>query len=244
MNALPGRKAIVENLTALMLKGQTMLLYGPIGIGKTAILEAIRLAIIKKHRPYGFAVQTGSLSSLTSVLLTAYPHACNNAVTQRQIRSALRAEIESNPGVLLLDHLHNPGMQFKGFLSSLRGTGLGVLIAADAEAPRDHARIRSMHLAWREMAVHPLSNRYMYRIFADSLSHKSLPNPLKNSDRAALVKMAHGRPGWILMISDLLQKTDFWSNGNVLLANIRISIMTEIARMYFESIDDFSYTEN
>ena len=227
-----------------MLKGQTMLLYGPIGIGKTAILEAVRLAIIKKHRPCGFAVQTRSLSSLTATLLTAYPHAYSNTVTQRQIRSALRAAIENNPGVLLLDHIHNPGMQFKGFLSSLRGTGLGVLIAADAEAPRDHARIRSMHLAWREMAVHPLSNRYMYRIFADSLSHKSLLNPLKNSDRAALVKMAHGRPGWILMINDLLKQTEYWSNGDVLLANMRISIMTLIAGMYFESIGDFSYAKN
>jgi len=226
------------------LKGQTVLLYGPIGIGKTAILEAVRLVIIKKRRPCGFAVQTGSLSSLTSVLLTAYPYACNNAVTQRQIRNALRAAIENNPGVLLLDHVHNPGTQFKGFLSSLRGTGLGVLISADAEVPRDHVRLRSMHLAWRDMAVPPLSNRYMYRILADSLSVKLLPNPLKNSDRAALVKMAHGRPGWILMISDLLQKTDFWSNGNVLLANIRISIMTLIAGMYFESIGDFSYAKN
>ena len=241
MDVLFGRKAIVKDLTALILKGQTVLFYGPMGIGKTAILEAVKMSIEKKHRPCGFAVQTRSLSSLTAALLCAYPDAYNDAATQLQIRRALRAAIANHPGVLLLDHIHNPGTQFKGFLHSLRDAGMGILITADAEVPRDHVRLRSMRLTWREMAVPPLSNRYMYRILADSLSWKFLPNPLKNSDRAALVKMSHGRPGWILMISDLLQKTDFWSNGNVLLTNIRISIMTEIARMYFKSIGDFSH---
>jgi MoxR-like ATPase len=33
---LYGRKAIVDALVALMLRGQMVLLYGPVGIGKTA----------------------------------------------------------------------------------------------------------------------------------------------------------------------------------------------------------------
>jgi hypothetical protein len=243
VDALLGRKAIVNDLTALMLEGRNVLLYGPMGIGKTAILEAVRRTVEKKGLPCGLSVQTRSLSDLTNALLRAYPDAIDNGMTQRQIRSDLRRAIVNNPGVLFLDHIHDPGTQFKGYLRLLRESGLGMLIAADVDAPRDHAHFRAMHLAWREMAVHPLLNLYIYRMLAYMLSGKSLPNSLKSSDSIGLVRMAQGRPGWICMISDLLEQTDYWSNGNVLLANIRISIMSEIARRYFVLTGDCSYAE-
>lgn len=227
------RKTIVYDLTALMLSGQIVLLYGPMGSGKIAILEAVRRYVEKEYRPCGLSTQTRSLSDLTAALLRAYPNVSNEGRTQRQIRSDLRLSIDNNPGVLLLDHLNGAGTQFKGYLRSLRGTGLGVLLAADVETYRDHARLRSMHLAYREMEINPLQSRYMHRILSDSLSGKALPNPLNDDDRSALVKVAHGRPGWMLKIGTLLQKKDYWSHGHVQVASIRISIMTEITARYF-----------
>jgi energy-coupling factor transporter ATP-binding protein EcfA2 len=239
MGPFYGRKAIVDDLIALMLKGQIVLLYGPMGIGKTAILEAVRRAIEKDRRPCGFSPQTRSLSDLTAALIQAYPDVNIVGQTQRQIRSALRLAIENNPGVLLCDHLCDAGTQFKGYLRSLRWTtALGVLFAAHAEVPRDHERFRSMHLAYREMEVHPLPSRYMHRIFADTLSGKSLPGFLTDKDRSALVRVAHGRPGWMSIIGELLQRSDFWIEGHVHIAFMRISVMAEIAKRYFVCTND------
>jgi Cdc6-like AAA superfamily ATPase len=195
MAGLHGRRTVVKVLTELMLNGQTVLLYGPMGIGKTAIMEAVGRSVKKQKRPCGFARRTRSLSEMTEALLAAYPNAQRDGRTQRQIRGDLSDAIEDQPGVLLLDHLHDAGTQFKGYLRSLQGTGLGVLLAADVEVPRDHARFRSMRLAYREMEVPPLPSRYMHCILMNSLSEKTLPNSLKDADRSALVKVAHGRPG-------------------------------------------------
>jgi hypothetical protein len=234
---LYGRKAIEDDLVALMLRGQTVMLYGPWGIGKTSILEAVRRAVEKEGRPCGFAAHTRSLSDLTNALLRAYHEVSDEGRTQRQIRSALRLAIEKNPGALLLDHLREAGTQFKGYLRSLRGRGLGVLLAADMEAPRDHARFRSMRLSYREMEVPPLPGRYMRRILDNSLAGKSLPHPLTEADRSALLKAAQGRPGWVHLIGDLLPSADYWSGGRVHVESMRASIMIKINKSYWKAVE-------
>jgi len=228
-----GRKDIVDELTSLMMRGQVVLLYGPIGIGKTSILEAVKRSIEKENRPCGFSPQTSSLSDLTAALLRAYPDIDAEGRTPRQVRSALRMAVERNPGVVLLDHLRNAGTHFKGYLASFRGTRLGAIIAADVEVPRDHDRFRAMHFAYREEKVPPLANRYLRRLLAEALAKQSVPQPLSEADGEALVKAAHGRPGWILLIAELLQNPDYWSGGRVHVKSILASVTIMINKKYW-----------
>jgi len=241
MNALPGRKALVHDLARLILEKQAILLYGPVGIGKSSILENVRQIIDETRKPWGISRETRTVSDLTEALLGAYPEALDADMGQLRLRSALLAANRDNPGVLFLDHVHNPGTQFKGLLRSLNWAGMGMLIAADAEGPRDHGRIRAMHFTWREKVVAPLSNRYISGIMDDLLMKKQTLHTLKKTDRIALIRMARGRPGWVHMIMKRLQRKDFWDGGNVLLANVRISIITEIADRYLEPVDKFLY---
>jgi len=228
-----GRKDIVDELTALMLRGQVVLLYGPMGIGKTSILEAVRRIVEKEDRPCGFSPQTSSLSDLTAALLRAYPDIDAEGRTPRQVRSALRMAVERNPGVVLLDHLRNAGTQFKGYLASFRGTRLGAIIAADVEVPRDHLRFRAMHLAYREIKVPPLANRHLRRLLAEALDGKSLPHPCSEANASALVKVARGRPGWILLMAELLQDPNYWGGGNVHVNSIQASVTIMINKKYW-----------
>ena len=184
------------------------------------------------RRPCGLSRRTQSLSDVTAALQAAYPEVPHRGRAQRRIRSALRLTIEVHPGVLLLDHIGDPGTQFKGYLRSLRGKGLGVLMAADVETPRDHERLRAMRLAFQEIEVPPLTSRTMRRILADALSGSPLPFALQPADGSALIRMARGRPGWIVMASRLLRDAHYWRNGRMRKESVRAEIMTQIMGRY------------
>ncbi len=234
MPRLYGRQTVVRNLAERLRAGETVLFYGPVGSGKSTALDRLAYYTGKQHRPYGFCRPTRSLRDITEALLAAYPDIRHEGRTQRQIRHDLSSAIENRPGTLLLDHFSDVGTQLKGYLRSLRGTGLGVLWVADAETPRDHERLRAMRLAYQEINIPPLPSRIMHRILADRLAAAGpLPFSLPETDRIALIRMARGRPGWIVMICDLLRRPRFWDDGRVLKAPLKAEIISKIAGMYF-----------
>jgi hypothetical protein len=194
-----GRDAIVDTVEALALSGETVLVYGPLGIGKTAILDELARRAQQAGRPCAICPRTERLSDVTEALVRGYATG-TGALTQRQRRSRVRLAIERKPGILLLDHLLDVGNAVKGYLRSLRGTGLGVVIAADVEQSRDHAHVRALGLAHRELALPPLHGRQLRRLLEREIELQRLPTPVSDSDRDALIQVAQGRPGWIVRL--------------------------------------------
>jgi len=119
-----GREEILDTVEALALSGETVMVYGPLGIGKTAILGELARRAEQAGRPCAICPRTERLSDVTEALVRCYPTG-TDALTQRQRRCRVRLAIERKPGILLLDHLLDVGNAVKGFLRSLRGTGLG-----------------------------------------------------------------------------------------------------------------------
>jgi energy-coupling factor transporter ATP-binding protein EcfA2 len=233
MARLYGRRDVVGQLAELLLAGRTVLLYGPMGSGKSAILEALALTMKKQGRPCGFCPSARSLCNITEALLAVYPAVRCAGRTQRQLRSDLVYAVEARPGALLLDHLGDVGTQFKGYLRAMRGTGLGVLLAADAEVARDHDQLRAMHLAYLEVEVPPLPSRCLHRILDETLLADPLPFTLADTDRSAIIRMVRGRPGWVIRAGRILGDIHYWRDGRVMLESLRAEIMTRIAGMYF-----------
>ena len=238
MTRLYGRRGIVKCLAEPLLAGRTVLLYGPMGSGESSLLEALVRSMQKQRRPCAFCRCTRSLSDITEALLAVYPGVRVEGRTQRLLRSYLADAIEARPGVLLLDHLGDAGTQFKGYLRTLRGTGLGVLLAADAEATRDHEHLRAMNLAYQEIKIPPLASPSMNRILAEVLLANPLPFIFTRGDKSALIRMARGRPGWIVMAVQILHDIHYWRNSRVLRESLRAEIMTRIAGMYFEKLNE------
>ena len=222
----------MKDLAEPLLAGRTVLLYGPMGSGKSALLEALARSMKKQRRPCGFCPSSRSLCDITEALLAAYPAVRRQGRTQRQLRSDLVYAVEARPGALLLDHLGDVGTQFKGYLRTMRGTGLGVLLAADTEVARDHDQLRAMHLAFLEVEVPPMLSRCLHRILDEALEAAPLPFALTDTDRSALIRMARGRPGWVIWAGRILGGIHYWQDGRVLLESLRAEIMTRITSVY------------
>jgi len=225
------RNKILGNLEALACAGRTVLVYGPQGIGKSTILKKLYSRIRAMGRPCGLAIKTETLRDVTEALAHAYPEVKKEFLNQKQVKGYLRAAVERNPGVLLLDHLSSVGNATKGYLRSLYGTGLGVVIAADVENRKDHERVRAYHLAYHEMEIPPLSAKSMRRLLNKEISQLTMPYDLIKKDYMALLKISAGRPGMIVLLAQRLSDPLYWAEGRVkfelLRADVLISFMTQ-----------------
>jgi len=232
MNRLVGREKLLVHLEREVLRGSTLILLGPLGMGKSSILAALASRLREHNRPCGLAPDTRCLGDITAALASAYPDIDASSLTQRRLRSCLRLAVEERPGVLLLDHISTAGTATKGFLRSLRGTGLGVLLAADVENRRDHVATRALHLAYMETGVSPLARSTMVAILDPRLESRALPHALQEEDRRGLLLLAKGNPGRLVSFVDLLVDERFWREGRVSTSSVNGAALELVLRRY------------
>jgi AAA ATPase-like protein len=226
---LIGRKKIVEALVSLAGQGETVLVHGPRGIGKSAILAEVARKIRAAGKPCKVWPQTEAFGDVVLGLAEVYPDVQVVGRNHRQLRNAFRLAIEADPGVLILDHFTGTGTAMKGFLRHLRRSGLGILIAAEVDHPRDRARLRHMMLSPWEVPVPPLPPKHLRIAFDDALRDFALPHPLDEAGTIALLGMTRGRPGWIRSALERLSVPRYWSNGKVLVDLLEIDVTIEIS---------------
>jgi hypothetical protein len=233
---LLGRKKLLDQVEDAALRGRTVLLLGPMGIGKTSILAELQKRITARSVPCGLAPDTRDIGDVTAALWSAYPQISEPTGAQRHLRSRLRSAVEAIPGVLLLDHVTTAGTAMKGFLRSLRGTGFGVVLAADVENRRDHAKMRDLHLTHLEIIVPPLAGRSMASLFCYLLEGRALSFTLHDDDRKRLLRLAKGNPGRLLTFLDLLAEPRFWREGRARTTAINGEAMILALRRYLVEI--------
>lgn len=227
---------MVDELAALACDGDTVLVFGPLGIGKSSILsEAVR-CMRRRGTPCGFSERTTTFQDIVRGLEGAYPGIEAHGRKHRQLRYRLRLSIESRRGVLVLDHLSSVGTAAKGLLRYARGLRLGILIGADIENPRDHAWLRSLRLSHREFRVPPLPDRYLETVFDTALSAIVLPHPLDEAASSSIVEKAQGRPGWIVRMARRLEEERYWSHGRVLVDLLGIDVAVETMEHYMRPV--------
>ena len=231
--ALIGRERVFAAVCRLLDAGQTVLVYGPVGAGKTALIDAVAARARAHGIPLGISRKTETLGELTAALARAYPDVDAHSGSKRRARARLRLTAEVRPGLLLLDHVGDTGTMFKATLKALRGTGVGVLLAADVEKPRDHERARGLRLAFHELALLPLGAVAMKRVLARALASVSLPFRLSEEDLRDLVRAAEGVPGRAVSFASALEKTSAWtSQGRPRVAWLRLEAIVAAAESY------------
>jgi hypothetical protein len=233
---LPGRMMLVRRIVELLAGGEEVLLLGPVGIGKTAILMAVAKALDQVGcSPPVIVPSASGLRAVVDRLVLRYPQEGN---ARSDLPHLLRRAIEQHPAILLLDHVTNPSPTLKGFFRSIRGTGSGVAFAVDIEDERDRARIRSHRLAVREIVVPPLDGRTMRRLF--QRNQETMGRRLHGDDEASLLALARGRPGHLQWFTKWLGDARYWCDGRVRLSRLRFEAAAAVARRYLFSPDRLS----
>jgi len=223
------RDRVLREIETLLRAGNTVLVWGPWGIGKSTWLAALHEHARRERLPCGISPQTSSLRDVTQAFARAYPEVSLEQRSQRQIRWALRLALDAQPGLLLLDDLRKAGSALRSFLRSLRGSGLGIGIAADVEGPRDLARLRALHLAYHERAFPPLRGAPLHKLVSNAV-----PASIHAQDRRTLVRMAAGRPGWVVRIGERLRDPEYWRGDRIQLEKLRADIAVEVLAHYVE----------
>jgi energy-coupling factor transporter ATP-binding protein EcfA2 len=228
---LLGREQSLATLGAWLDDGEVVVLYGPVGVGKSALLRALERRARQRERPCGLAIRTASLADFTQALGRAYPSVAP-AATQRQWRGRLRIAAERAPGVLLLDDLGRTGTAFKGALKAVRGMGLGIALAADVDQPRDRDRVRGLALSHREMELTPLHGSSIRALLGSLLTARSLPFALGREEFQALVTATEGLPGRAVDFADALLDPNSWRGGRPRVDWLRTGSVIRAAEHY------------
>ncbi len=208
-----GRREVLATVEALLRQGQTVLLHGPVGIGKTTLLAALKGRARAAGIPCGHAVRTETLSDLTRALCAAHPTVDPAVGGAQNLKSRLRLATEGRPCWLLLDGLGATGSAFKGSLRRLRGIGAGMVLAADTDRPRDHARVRSLGLTRHEIELAPLHRRTIRALLLRMTAATPLPFGLDEADVHDLAVCAEGMPGRCAWFVDALRDPRAWHLG-------------------------------
>lgn len=207
---LLGREEELAKLGELMRGGQSVVLYGRVGVGKSALLRALAQRTRKEGRPCALVTRTTSLGDFTRALAHAYPGVATDG-TQRQLRGRLRRAVESRPAVLLFDGLGQTGSAFKGALKSVRGTGLGVVLAADVDQPRDRERVRALGLSHHELEIRALHGNSMRALLQTLLERRRPAHSLAAAHMRALVAATEGLPGRAVDFAEALADPRSWA---------------------------------
>jgi AAA domain-containing protein len=232
LTAIPnGRAGVIATLERRLSQGREVLIFGPVGVGKTTVLRAIEKRARSRSIPCGFSERTNTLSDLTGALSVAYPE-IKSGGSQRAVRSRLYGAVETRPGFLLLDHLGNVGSAFKGVLRSLRGTGMGVLLAADVDQVRDRFRVRRLHVTYLELELAPLHGSTIRALMRTLLANSDLPFPLRGHDLRVLARQADGLPGRAVWFVHALREPGAWTNGRPRLDWLRTEAIIAAAEHY------------
>jgi len=226
-----GRSQLVKNIAREALQGETLLLRGPWGIGKTAVLTHVARSVREAGRACGVAQRTEVLRDVIAALEACYPEARGS--TYRETRIRIRRATDRRPGVLLLDHLGQSTPPLRTYLKALRGTGVGVIIAADVEHARDRESVRALRLAYRELDIPPLGRPDMGHVLSAELARKDSPRPLDEAERRRLLALADGRPGLIRWLLDFLTTRGAgWPSGRIHWETLRAEMSAAVVAIH------------
>jgi hypothetical protein len=199
------RAALIEQLAAHLRAGYAVLAYGPRGIGASTVLDGCAAKVAGDRRVVRIA-HLASFADLIEPLSRAY------VGEGRAARERLHAAISREPGAVLVDRVERAGARLRREIRELGAIGLGAILVGQADTPREHAQLRALRLAHREIAIPPLDRGAM-RELLDAHLAPELAARLLDADRERVLGAALGRPGLLVALVGRLAQPRYWRGG-------------------------------
>jgi hypothetical protein len=222
-------RALTTRLAAGLSRGQHVVLWGPRGSGKSALLRAV-LPELRSAR-CALCATTSSLDDITRTLERAYSEIATAGLTRRAARSRLWWAADAEPGCLLLDHVTRVPSAMKGWLRRLRGGVVGVTLAVDVDSPRERQRLREMKVGCLSLRMPPTSSRTLMRLLGHAWSMEPA-FALPTAARRILVRAARGRPGWIVLCAALGAQPRYWHQQQ-----LRVHVLALDTEMHLRAVN-------
>jgi predicted ATPase len=213
------------DMMARLRRGEHLVLYGPRGSGKSALIARLHARFARAGIPCGLSSATAHLDDITRALARAYPRVDTDDIPRRKARAHLRTAADANEGILLLDHVTDVSTAMIGFLRRLRGGITGVLLAVDVEKEQDGQRLRHRHLGTLALPMPPVPTGSLRKLFRQCTADRRLPRISATLERQ-IMRSARGRPGWIVQCARLIAEERYWRD-EILQASL-LCVDTEI----------------
>lgn len=215
------------SLQARLLRGEHLMLLGPRGSGKSAVLQELYLRLRRAGAPCAYCPVTQSLDHITCALESAYPGVDTGEITRRAARMRLWNAADRRMGVLLLDEFCGVSTAMVAFLRRLHGKIAGVLSAVDVDDEREQRAVRPWRYGAMSVRV-PLATKAQLRKLLLARQTEFGLSEIDASARARFLAAARGRPGWIIECTELARLSRYWCEHGLLVSVLCIDTETAV----------------
>jgi hypothetical protein len=226
---LVNRAKEVERLTLALGSGDSVLLLGPQGSGKTRIVQealfANPRALYVEWQPTLHAL----LIAMARALLDA-PEAWLKTQTSVSLKGLLWNALESSPVPIVLDGIAGASFPAYRFLQRIYHSPGVALCAASRDAGTLGALGRLFWNPQKVLPVPPLQHRDAERLFESAADCFQLRGLSLDEFREKVLQSAGGNPGQIIEMCRLATQPQYLSGRYIKFAPLRIDVAMKFAR--------------
>jgi len=226
---LLSRRVELENLVEALRGRRSRLLTGPIGSGKTRLLQE---ALQRTSEPYVLMDWPPVLHSL--LVSMAEGLGCCSArasslrlTTSQALKSMVKAALQQQPRCIVLEDAHNAEPRTYRFLQEIyHAPGCSLVVTAPCRE-----RLGHLHkLLWdprEEIALKPLTRVDARRLFEEASCKYGLSALNLDAFRSKVLTAARGNPGQIVTMCRLASRAEYQDRWRIKFLPLRIDTLTE-----------------
>jgi len=233
---LVGRHLLLARLAELLRNGMSVVLTGPSGIGKTAMLRALCQPCRRIAGTLLYCRDASSLRSTLRSLAEAFRSSAEgpqddpsqvggslSKLTLAQLRKLVLPRLVSGPYIVLLDHPGEVHGSYTAFLDDLAERfRLRLVVATRSLVQADTGRLWWVTWNFQRIAVPPLSSIAASRLTEVLLGKHDIALPDRKAFVLQAVRCSGGNPGLLTDLCRMAQESKYRIGGRI---NVRLMLL-------------------